>query len=473
MRYAFVNRLRELQIIERAVSGDGLKLIAVYGRRRIGKTHLLRYFCSNRNCFYFVAIEASKHILYRELAKALSIWIGKPVGFFDNIDDFLDFMVKEVGKGFIIVFDEFQYIVDSDPESISRLQRFCDNNKDLDIAIVLCGSSVSFFEKKLLGYSSPLFGRRTVSLKLKPMGFIDAWNFYPNYNPLESIYIYSAFGGTPAYLALIDESRDVFSNISEKILYRGSYLFDEALNFFRQEVREPSTYIAILSAIANGYTKPGEIASVAGVTSKSISRYLDVLEHLDIVERIKPLGRRGGEVHIEIVDPYFSFWFRYVRPNMTRLELGYVDEVLEDVKSTYDIYVSKVIESVFRREIVYVFLKELDIDVGEVGRWWYKSEEIDTVARGRDTSVFIEIKWSRIDFREALSIARDLESKASLTGLQKPRNIYIVIAREIEKCRPMCREHHYIAIDMLDMLYIIRKKLLKPNKYINTQQNRV
>ncbi|MEM2200946.1 MAG: ATP-binding protein [Ignisphaera sp.] len=459
-----MDRVRELQIIERAIAGGGLKLVVVYGRRRIGKTHLLRYFCSSRRCFYFVAIEASKHVLYRELAKFLSIWLNRPVGVFDNLDDFLGFLIKEVGESIVVVLDEFQYIADSDPESVSRLQRFCDLNKNLDMVIMLCGSSISFFEKKLLGYSSPLFGRRTVSLKIKPMSLVDAWGFYPSYSALDAISTYSVFGGTPAYLVLVDESKDIFRNIAEKILWRGSYLFDEALNFFRQEVREPSTYIAILSAIANGYTKPGEIASIAGVTSKSISRYIDVLEYLDIVERVKPIGRRGGETRIEVVDPYFSFWFKYVKPNITRLELGYVNEVLEDIKNTFNIYISNTIETLFRRELVYLFLRELGVEISEVGRWWHKNNEIDVVARGRDLAVFIEIKWSDINYRESLRIAKDLEAKASLSGLQKPRNLYITIAREVERCKPICKENHYIAIDMLNMLNKIKSEKLNTQK---------
>ncbi len=463
MRYRFVDRSLELEILDREYRSTGLRLVVVYGRRRVGKTYLLNYFSRDKNRVFFIAIETSKSILYRELSKAVSQWLGKPIGTLDNLEDVLDLIRREARDRVVVVLDEFQYLVEADPEAVSRLQRFIDTHPDANLMIVICGSAVSFFEKELLGYRSPLFGRRTASIKLKPMRFLDVWNFYPRYNALEAIYAYSAFGGTPAYAQHVDDTVDVFTNIAHKILSRGSYLYDEALNFFRQEVREPSTYIAILSAIAHGYTRPSEVASIAGVTSKSISRYIELLEHLDIVERIRSLGRRRGEVRLEIVDPYFFFWFRFVKPRFSLLEQGYTYEVLEEVKKSYDTYVASVVEMLVRRELIHEIIARglVEGELGVVGKWWYRGEEIDVVVQGTTRTVFAEVKWSDLSLREAMSIARELEAKASVSGLQKSSNIYVVIARRVEECKPLCREGPYVAMDLLKLLSYLRANQVK------------
>ncbi len=458
MRFRFMDRVRELEILEKEFRGSGLRLVIVYGRRRVGKTYLLNYFSRGKDAVFFTAIEASKNVLYRELSRAISEWLGKPIGVLESIEDVLELIYREARERVVVVLDEFQHLVEADPETLSRLQRFIDTHPDADLMIVICGSAVSFFERELLGYRSPLFGRRTASIKLKPMRLLDVWGFYPRYNALEAIYAYSAFGGTPAYARYVDDEKSVFINIAEKILSRGSYLYDEAINFFRQEVREPSTYIAILSAIASGYTKPSEVASIAGITSKSISRYIELLENLDIVERIRSLGRKRGEVQLEIVDPYFHFWFRYVKPRFSQLEQGYTYEVLGEVKKSFDTYVARVVEMLIRRELVYELLSRrlIESEMGIVGKWWYRGEEIDVVVQGETKTLFIEVKWSDLDLREAMAIARDLEARASVSGLQKSSNLYLVIARSVERCRPICRDGPYAAVDLLNLLTYLR-----------------
>ncbi len=455
MRYRFVDRSRELSALERLWSEKGLRLVIVYGRRRVGKTWLLREFSRGKQALFFVAVEASKSVLYRELCELVEQLVGRPVGLIEDIDRVLKLVVDEVESPLIII-DEFQYLVKADPEAPSRIQRFVDENQGVDAMIVLCGSAVSFFERELLGYRAPLFGRRSATLRLRPMDLLSAWGFYPRYGPLDAILSYATFGGTPAYASRVDDSRSVLENVRREILDPSSYLFMEAVDFLRQELREPSTYVAILSGIAMGYTKPSEIASIAGVSQKTVSKYIDVLEALDIVERVRSMGRKRGEVQLSIADPYFLFWFTFVKPYLSHLEAGFVDEVANVVEKRLDEYVPRVFESIVRRELAPHIAKLLGVELGEVGKWWYRGEEIDVVVRGATHALFAEVKWSDLDLREAKRVARDLEGKASGSGLQKPSNTYAVIARRVENCKPVCREGPYAYIDALNLLELLR-----------------
>ncbi len=460
MRYRFIDRRRELEVLEREYNSSGTRLIIVYGRRRIGKTFLLKHFVRNKDHLFYIAVESSKNIIYKELSGKIKSLLAKPVGLLENIDEVLELLRREYHGRFIIVLDEFQYIVEADPEAPSRIQRFIDLNPDTSLIIVLSGSAVSFFEKQLLGYKSPLFGRRTASILLKPMRFTDVWGFYEKYSPLEALQAYAAFGPTPAYARYINDRLSVFENILNNILRPGSYLYDEALDFMRQEFREPSTYIAIIDSIVNGYTRPAEIASIARVSSKTISKYIEILEKLYILERVYSLGRKRGSVQVEVVDPYFYFWFKYVKPNMSILEGGGEEQVLETIRKTYNEYMAGIIESLIRREILQQMIAQgiLRVESGKIGKWWYKGEEIDVVVTSSSQSLFVEVKWSTLDKEEALSTARRLEEKASRTGLQKSINKYMVIARRVEDQRKPVEEYkQYIIVDLLRVLEILKQ----------------
>ncbi|NPA96403.1 MAG: ATP-binding protein [Crenarchaeota archaeon] len=455
MRHRFVDRALELRTLERVWRGEGPRLVIVYGRRRVGKTRLLKEFSRGKQTLFFVAIEAPKRVLYTELSKLVEELVGRPVGVLEGIDRVLELVASEVERPLVII-DEFQYLVDADPEAPSRIQRFVDQRPEADVMIVLCGSAVSFFERELLGYRSPLFGRRAAAVRLRPMRLVEAWGFYPRYGALDAVRVYSAFGGTPAYASAVDDSISVVSNIARSILDPSSYLFHEAIDFLRQELREPSTYVAILSAVARGYTRPSEVASIASVSQKTVSKYIDVLEHLDILERLRSMGRRRGEVQLEIIDPYFRFWFTFVKPHLSHLEAGLVEDVASIVSESLDEYTARVFETVVRRELAPYIARELGIELGEVGKWWHKGEEIDVVIRGRRQAAFIEVKWSDLDRVELARIARDLEGKASSSGLQRSENTYIVVARRIEGCSPLCVEKPYAGVSAEGFLEKLR-----------------
>ncbi len=461
MRYRFINRLRELEILEREYKSRGTRLVIVYGRRRVGKTFLLNYFTRDKKHLFYIAIESSKNILYRDLSERISTLTGKPVGLFDNIEQVLEFILREFDEKFVVVLDEFQYIVEADPEAPSRIQRFIDLNPDTGLMIILSGSAVSFFEKRLLGYKSPLFGRRTASIVLKPLSFLDTWGFYPRYNAVDAIRAYAAFGPTPAYAKYVNDNVNVFSNILENILRPGSYLYDEALNFMRQEFREPSTYISIIEGVVKGYTRPVEIADIARVSSKTITKYIEVLEKLYIIERVYSLGKKRGNVELEVIDPYFSFWFKYIKPNITQLEGGGEEKVLDEIKKSYNTYLARIVESLVRREILSVMISWglIKVEPGRIGKWWYKGEEIDAIVVGETTCLFAEVKWSSIDTREAFRLAKLLEEKASHTGLQKSINKYAIIAREIgDSMNPVETRNQYVLVDLTRLLEFLKQK---------------
>ena len=252
-------------------------------------------------------------------------------------------IAKSIKKQVIIVIDEFQYAVDVDQSLPSRLQRLIDSElSDKNIMLIFCGSAVSFFERRLLAYKSPLFGRRKASIRVRPLGIHQIGGFLPRYGPMELLRVYATVGGTPAYLECLSDKKSFEENL-RNVITPGSFLYDEALNILRQEVREPRTYQSILFSVANGKTSQSQIASAAHIDPRSIVKYIDLLEELEIITRGRPLGYRKP-VRLRFKDNYFRFWFTYTHQLRTLLETGYVDEALSHILETFDNYLSRVFE---------------------------------------------------------------------------------------------------------------------------------
>ena len=427
----FVDRFVELSVLESEWRRGSFSLTLVYGRRRVGKSALLRRFLEGKRGVYYVAAELPASELYAEFADA----VGEQLGVYVPRDlvEALERLAL-LGERLVVVLDEFQYMVEADPSLPSRLQRSIDGRLSKSrLMLVLCGSAVSFFEKRLLGYRAPLFGRRTRALKLRPMRLLEAHYFYSSLSGFTGeAEGYSVLGGTPAY-ARYATGKASLGELLEEVLQPGHLLLTEPLDLLRQEVREPRTYLAILRAIAEGRNTPSEAAQAAGVDPRTVHHYIRVLEEMDIVERRTPLGQRRGH-RLYITDPYFRFWFTVAPRTQSLVEAGFTSRAVEIAERL----VRERLLGPTLQQIVEEHLPELyaagyiPTNPVEHGPWWRKDVEIDVVVREPGVSAtFIEVK-TRLDKREALRVLDALVEKARRSGLQEPENHYIVVAAEVE-----------------------------------------
>jgi len=453
-RKIFANRVYELTLLNKIWNEKGFALVLMYGRRRVGKTRLLMEFSSNKKCIYYTAIEGSYERMCEEFSKIIKKTLNMPVS--GDVIEVIEWISEASDEKLLIIIDEFQYLAEADPSFLSRLQRSIDNvliNRNL--LLVLCGSSVSFFQKKLLGYRSPIFGRRAVSIKLSPLKFRDIHSFFPEYSIEDLVKVYGIVGGTPAYLLKLDPQKNIEENLY-RIIVPNEYLYDEAINFLRQEVREPKTYFNILLSIAEGVRGLSAIARESFIDARSIVKYIALLEELDIVERIRPLGCRRP-VFLDFKDNYFRFWFSYIYKYRSMLESGLIDETIEEIVDTFNIYLSKIFEKLVIEIIPLMFkAKLIPVKPVEIGRWWHKDIEIDCIIRkpGKMTG-FIEVKWRNISFNEAEGILMNLEKKSVKTGLTSTQNYYFLICKNFEEKTPVKIDEYKIVIDLNSLKSII------------------
>jgi len=321
----FVNRIDELNYLEKLHKEQDARFVIMYGRRRIGKTELLRQFSKNKKHLFFSSDLSSEQEQLKQFSEKIfqltreSFLQNQPFGSWEALLRYIfDHLIPKMP---LIIIDEFPYLCISNPALPSILQKIWDEKgKESNIFLILCGSYMSFMEKEVLGSKSPLFGRRTGQIALQPLSFKDLKLFFPRYSEEDRVFVYSILGGTPAYLQRFHDHKTIEQNVKEEILNKNGFLFSETRFLLIEELREPAIYFSILKAIAFGRTRLNEIVQETGISDPhKVNKYLSVLRELRIVKREipitenKPHKSRKGIYSLN--DPFFRFWFRYVLPH--------------------------------------------------------------------------------------------------------------------------------------------------------------
>ena len=356
----FHDREEELAFLRGHSERPGAGLVVLYGRRRVGKTELLREFAHDRRAVFYVAEMGSAADQRASFSARVFETLGEASlsgTTFPSWEAALRFLADRAAKDrLLVVLDEFPYLVDSDRTLPSILQRAWDGAlKRSRIFLVLCGSSVGVMEREILGARNPLYGRRTGQWRLDPMGPREAGLFFRGSPPDGRIEAWAVAGGVPAYLEALAGGKTLRENVLRAVLSRGAPLFDEVRFLLLQELRDPRTYFSLLRAMAAGNTRPNEIAQAAGLADRGVaSRYLETLRDLQLVERVYPVTEMRPEKsrkgRYRIADSFVRFWFRFVMPNRSALEAGEAESVYDrKIAPAFEDFVAPAFEEAARR----------------------------------------------------------------------------------------------------------------------------
>jgi AAA+ ATPase superfamily predicted ATPase len=339
MHAPFIGRQREIAFLEELHASKKPELFVLYGRRRVGKTELLQQFCRERRAVYFLAAQVREKDNLRAFRDALAESLDDALAASVELPDWtaaLNFVAERArDERLVVVLDEFPYLCEASKGLPSEIQRFWDTRgKKSNLVLVLCGSQISFMEKEVLAERSPLFGRRTAQRKLEPLAPEDTLAFFPKWEMRDRVLAYAILGGMPAYLRRFDDDDTLYANLLRECLRPEGYLFDEVLFLLRSELSNPATYNSLLSAIARGEEKVGDIALTVGVDSTHANKYLSTLRELSLVEREVPLtdpdplrSRRGT---YRVADRFLAFHFRHIQPHIGLIHAGRGGRVLEE-----------------------------------------------------------------------------------------------------------------------------------------------
>ena len=405
---------------------DKFECAVIYGRRRVGKTTLIKEFIKDKPAIYFVAREADAAVnligfsndVYSVTAKELA-----KNAYFSDWEKAFDY-IYQISKDnrIVLSIDEYPYLAGGFREISSILQAHIDLQlKDSKLFLILCGSSMSFMENQVLAYKSPLYGRRTAQFKITPFNFFESLPFFEAFEKTDKATLYGITGGIPEYLTKINPAKSVEDNIIELFLTATGHLYEEPSNLLKQELREPATYNGIIEAIAEGAARLNEIAAKCGIESNKCAKYLKSLMSLGIVRKELPVTETSSKKSIYLLDDMmFRFWYRFVFPNMSGIVSGLGGAIYKhDVMKQLPAYMGLIFEEMCKQYLIEEAKKDgLPFFTGKFGRWWgnnpkeKRQEEIDILAYRKDSALFCECKWTNalvdIDVLNDLTAQSDL-----------------------------------------------------------------
>ena len=409
----FVDRVGELNVLWRAWR-ERPGLVVVYGRRRVGKTRLLVEWLRRLGArsVYYLAHLASHEYNLACMAERTASQLGDPLLARlrpRSLGDLLE-LIARYGD-VVVVIDEFTYWVRSGARVLSELQEFVDMRlPDTRMLLVVSGSLVGVMERSVLGGGSPLYGRAMARLRLEPLEYPSLKEIVGGLAPADRVRLYALVGGIPFYLCQVRNTQDIKEVVWKLIIEPGAPIRTEKDFLLREELRDPHTYSAILSALARGYDTPARISDATGIDSSHVSKYLHVLEHLGFVRRDTPLFRKRGRYRIS--DPVLRTWYTLVEPVEELLEVEALEEAFRRILGKLDEYTAPVWEDIVRRHL----LAELSRKGYHVsGRLEHKGEELDIAILDTKNkrAVVAEAKWSTLDLEEAERLRREAERKAA------------------------------------------------------------
>lgn len=416
----FHGRSKELLVLTRAAASARSEFIPVYGRRRVGKSELLVHFLRSRpGGIYIVGQQAAAPLQIAAFLAAAAEALGQPLLAGQRPGDWKTALSLTVeawtGPGKLcIVLDEFQWIVESSPELPSVLQELWDRRwrDDGRILLILCGSYVGFMEREVLGERSPLFGRRTAQMHLKPFTFREARRFHEGWSLADAFRAWAICGGVPAYLKSFDPSRSVEANVQEAVLDEFAPLRREPEFLLREELRDLPSYSAVLVALARGSHTVAEVARESGVPERSVPYYLNQLAELGYVRRRHPLtGAPPGMRHVRFAleDSLLRFWFRFVFPNASALaRFGGKSVFAQRIRPELPAFFGVAFEALCREALPLIYADEGIHANAEIGEYWDRDVQLDLVSIRDDGWTDLgECRWAdRVSLRAVVGELR-------------------------------------------------------------------
>ncbi len=374
----FIGRKTELQELEERYDSSDFQMTVIYGRRRIGKSTLIKEFIKDKRAVYYTATKAG-------INKNIELWGKRALEIFapemgtlsfQTIDDLLSFLGKHSEEErTVVVIDELPYLAESDKSIMSVLQKYIDNYwMHGQMFLILCGSSVSFMENEVLGEKSPIFGRRTSQIKLDAFDYLESAEFVPAYSYEEKAICYGITGGTAKYLAMLDDKKSLDENIVQLFFKKTGYLYEEPNNLLTQEFRNVSTYNDIISAIAAGANKVNEIADKAHVEQSMAFHALQNLIATDIVLKENAITDESNKKKVQYIlkDSMFRFWYKFVPDGMVAIELDRGEIYYHNVvKPKISEFMGAVFEEICKHYTLICGIEgRLACFVTTVGKWW-------------------------------------------------------------------------------------------------------
>lgn len=407
---AFIGRERETVALARILTRRQPALVVVYGRRRVGKSTLIRHVIRRLDAIYYQATRVADADNQDLFKRAVAGVCGNdPVldGLrgWESIFHHLGQSAQRRNVPLVVVLDEFPYLCEGNDGIPSIVQKVWDRVRDqrIPLIFVLCGSRISFMET-LLAEGNPLHGRQSAEFAIQPLTYREAAEFVPRWPVEDRLRLFGVFGAMPYYLSLLDPTVPLAANIHRLLLDDGAPLTEEPIHLLQGELNQIARYASILRAVADGCTHLKDIAGrvlPSSESGSSLTSYLAILQGLRLIGAVHSLDvrdperRRNARYYLE--DPFLAFYYRFVLPNLSAIQAGHGRAVYRDaIASQLGAYMGEWFEVICRQWVRFYAGERLPAVAKTVGKIWASDYDIDVAGELLDgTAVAGECKWRR------------------------------------------------------------------------------
>ncbi|MGN1343149.1 MAG: ATP-binding protein [Traorella sp.] len=413
----FYGREDEKRIIFKKLDTDMLETILVFGRRRIGKSELIKHciHMSNLQSIYYECKQTSEIHNVNSLSNLISEKFNYPRLAFSSMEEILEFLFKlSINQKLILVLDEYSYLKEKVTGIDSILQGLIDKYKDTShLKLVLCGSYVDIM-KSLIMTHNPLYGRITQTINLKAMDYYDSSKFYSSFSNEEKVKLYSVFGGIPYYNQLINPNMTVEENIIELIASPNARLELEVSMYLKSEIAKIANANEVFDAMAKGYSKYSDILSQSNVSSApTLVDVLDKLIKMELVEKETPINDENNKrkARYIITDNLTLFFYKYIFRYNSQLgimdsKVFYEKYIKEDFETQH---IPKIFENICKQYLIRMNKRaKLEVPFEKIGKYYYDDPinktngEFDIVTLDSKGYIFYEAKYKNKNVNEKM-----------------------------------------------------------------------
>ena len=431
----FVDRIDETARFRDALAREKPSLVVMYGRRRLGKSTLIKKVLSDTDVYFLADRSEGQHqrILLAKVSAQVFPDFDKLT--YPDWESLFRAVNYRTDKRFTLCLDEFPYLVEQSPELPSVLHKLVDE-KQLKYNLVLCGSSQNMMYGLFLDSTAPLYGRADEIMRLTPIRLPYIQEAL-RLDAVSAIEEYAVWGGVPRYWELRESRGSLDDALWHNILSVNGTLYEEPVKLFQDDVKDIVKTSTIMSYIGSGANRLSEIAARCNEPATNLSRPLKKLINLGFLEKDIPFGieeKNAKKSLYKIADPFMAFYYQFVVPNRSFIELGRRLPLEQALAAHFSEYVSMHWEKLCRDAVTGNMVN--GIVYGKAKRWWgpilnkdKKPEQVefDVIAESLDKKYLLvgECKWTSQENGKQLTA--ELLRKAQMLPFAKNYKILPVL----------------------------------------------
>ena len=436
----FVDRIEETTRLEAVLTRDKASLAVLYGRRRLGKSTLVKRVLKNSDLYFLADRSEEQHqraLLAKVVAQKFQDFDKATYGDWESFFLAVNYRTQ---IRFSLCLDEFPYLAEQSPELPSVLQKLIDGRL-LKYNLVLCGSSQHMMYGLFLDSTAPLYGRADEIMRLMPLR-LPYMQEALHLDAVEAIEEYSVWGGVPRYWELRENNSSLDEALWHNVFSVNGVLYEEPVKLFQDDVKDVVKTSTIMSYVGTGANRLSEIAARCNEPATNLSRPLKKLIDLGFLEKDVPFGideKNAKKSLYKIADSFMAFYYQFVVPNRSFIELGRRLPIIDSLEANFSKYVSLRWENICRNAVTGNVIG--DVLYGKAKRWWgtvlnengdHEQMEFDVVAESIDKKSLLvgECKWTTQE--NATQLISELRRKANLLPFAKNHTINLFLFLKVK-----------------------------------------